>query len=308
MKHVRALVLLSLLAAFSTGCGDNIEPVIYAVTFGPPQDLKALSLTKSSISLSWSAGIGSDDPEFLGYIVEVDGVEDSLARTSLSYVADSLPPGPTSFVLYSYRSDGPRSNFTTIQWAPADRFNAPIVLKEYFIQEPQRMAGLNVGSQTTDPSAMQIEPVDSTVISMMDVFLHGGSGFASDSLRLWSAHWFRADLRQTSFSTIVHQATSLDYHIASFPPSGTFTKDTISVTDNTILYARITGDDVPDTLYARIHIQVIPGPGFPNREILVRISLQRVPGVPYAHECDEGRPIRSNPSNEGLRDLLRWLS
>jgi len=272
-----------------TGCGENIQESTPALTFGPPQDLKAISSGESTVMLSWSAAPGADDASFLGYIVQWGSTRDTVAKTELSYVADSLASGVTLFTISSYQSDGPPSNGATIRWAPAARFDAPMVVSEFTLQDPTRLSGFNVGSQSTDPSPIAMEPIDSAVVNLVDLYLFGGSGQLEAPLALWSAHFFRGDLKQTKFSTFVHSANSLDFPVSSFPDFASFIKDTVILTDNTIYYARISGDNL-DTLYARIHVRIVPVLNFPNRTIEIRVSLQRVPGVLFA-ETIRGRGV-----------------
>jgi hypothetical protein len=287
--HRPYICLLFLVIAFAA-CEDNIEDPTLAVTFGPPQYPQALSVNGSTVSLTWLPGVGSSDETFVGYIVEFGSIEDSIPKSNIFYIADALPAGSVLFNLYSYRTDGPRSDVASIRWAAADRFDTPLELTEYFVQDPQRQSGLDLGSQSDDPSTIQIEPIDTVVLAKMDCFLHGGSGVVSDSLQLWSAYLYRSDLRRTFFSTVRHSAQSLDYPLATFPASGTFSRDTITVADNTIYYARLTGVSRFDTLYARFHVQIVDGLAFPFRKIIITVSLQRVPGVPYAVRFRDYRP------------------
>jgi len=286
------LVPFVLLAA---GCGDNLQTGNVELTFSPPVDLKAYAASETVVSLSWSASPDAAESSFLGYIVELEGEEDSIPASSLSYLADSLSPGTKTFIAYAYRSDGPRSSGATIRWAPAARFDSPVVLTEFNLQDPARLSGLNVGSQSTDPSSLPLDQIDSSVTNLMDLYLFGGSGQIDAPLALWSANRFLGTLKQAKFSTVVHSATDLNVPLSSFPEIASFMKDTIVVSNNTIYYAKIQGDNF-DTLYARIHVRILPGLVFPNRQVEIRISLQRVPGVLYA-VIPRGIPWRVDSHN-----------
>jgi hypothetical protein len=263
------------------GCGENIETSNVAFTFSPPVDLKAYSLHASAVTLSWLASPDAGEASFLGYIVEVDGKEDSLSAVSLTYVADSLSAGASTFTVFAYRSDGPRSSGATIRWAPAARFDVPVTLTEFSLQDPSRHSGLDVGSQSTDPGSLPLDQIDSSVTNLMDLYLFGGSGQIESPLALWSANRFLGTLKQTKFSTVAHSSTDLDLPLSSFPDIASFVRDTVIIAHNTIYYAKVQGDNA-DTLYARIHVSILPGLTFPNRVVQIRISLQRAPGVFYA--------------------------
>jgi len=289
-----ASAYLSFLLAFlAAGCGDNLQTNTIAVTLSPPRDLKAYSAGDATVNLTWSASPDAVEPTFLGYIVGVGGVEDSVSSSSLSHLAEFLSAGTKTFSVFSYRSDGPRSSGTTIRWAAASRFDTPTVLMESTLQDPTHLSGLNVGSQSTDPAAFPLEPIDSSVINLMDMYLFGGSGQISAPLAFWSAHWLLGTLKQSKFSTVSHSSTSLDYPLASFPGISSFVRDTVAISDNTIYYVKIQGDNL-DTLYARIHVRIVPGLVFPNRAVEIRISLQRVPGVLFANSSEKGILRRRN--------------
>jgi hypothetical protein len=291
-------VCIGFLVSLAPGCDDQVQTGGF-VEFNPPQELKAYSANDSTVNLTWSPSPDAGESSFLGYIVEFNGGEDSLGASQLAYGAAPLLAGIRVFTLYSYRSDGPRSNGATIRWAPAARFDTPVTITEFFIQNPTRASGFNVGSQSTDPSAMSLDVIDSAVINLMDLYLFGGSGQITTPLALWSAHLFRGDLKQTMFSSVTHSSTTLDFPLAAFPDDVTFVKDTIAALDNTIYYAKIQGD-VTDTLFARIHVRIVPGLSFPNRAVEIRVSLQRVPGVPYAALAPENS-IWRRPQSTTLR-------
>ena len=276
-----ATLWLILLVLFVAGCGENLEMPGTGLTFNPPVSIRAYSTSESAVALSWLPSPDAGGSTFLGYIVGFDGMEDSLQALSLTYLADSLSVGAKTFTVYSYRSDGPRSPGATIRWAPAARFDSPIVLTEFNQQDPARQSGLDVGSQSTDPGSLPLDQIDSSVTNLMDLYLFGGSGQIEEPLALWSASRFLGSLKQTRFSTVSHSATDLNLPLSAFPEIASFVRDTVILSNNTIYYAKILGDNA-DTLYARVHVKILSGSFFPNRAIEVRISLQRIPGVLYA--------------------------
>ena len=264
------------------GCGEHMDDPEQAITFGPPGSLGAVSQSTSSITLHWTAGIGAGDPTFLGYIIAYNGIEDSVPKTQLGALIESLPPGVTTFDVHSYQSDGPRSDAASISWAPADRLEINAIVVEYFVQEPTRISGFSLGSQTRDPRAMAVEPVTTIVIDQLDCYLLGSSGVIEEPLRLNSAHLYQVGLRTTMFSSVTDSAANLDFPRATFPHDSTFTLTSVPILHNRIYYVRITGDLGSETLYARIHVRVNAAAVFPNRQITINVSLQRVPGVPFA--------------------------
>ncbi|MDH4070378.1 MAG: fibronectin type III domain-containing protein [Ignavibacteria bacterium] len=300
MKRYGSLfgVLFALVLA---GCGEHIQDPQMAVTIGPPQSLGAVSQTGSSVTLHWSAGIGDGDPTFLGYIVDYGGIEDSVPKTQLGYLAESLPPGATLFNVHSYQSDGPRTDPATILWAPADRFEINAIVVEYFLQAPGRISGFSMGSETRNPNSMAIEPIDTTVLGELDFYLYGSNGVVENPLSLYGAQLFRSDFRRTEFSTVSDSAANLNFPLGQFPDESTFVLDSVSVAENRLYYLRIRSDNGVDHLYGRIHVRISPGRIFPDRQVTINVSLQRTPGVPFA-DGDRRRsglptpphPFRSN--------------
>jgi hypothetical protein len=280
---IRLLRLFISLVSLATlfGCGDNIESPEPSDAFGPPQDLKALSVNDSSVSLQWSAALGASDSLFQGYIVQWDSNQDSVSKATLSYKVDSLSPGQKEFMVRSFRTDGQVSVVAVIRWAPAARFDSIYTVFENSSSNSVRPEGYNVGTRTTDPSVMIIDLTNSTVLETIDFYFSGGSGQISQPLAMSSARVLFGSLNQTLFSSVTHSSSSLDFPLSSFPDAGSFTKDTIAVSDNTIYYARVIGDP-GETNYARIHLHVSPGTAFPDRVIEVQVSLQRVPDLLFA--------------------------
>ncbi len=273
------VALLSL--GILSNCGENIESLDPADSFGPPQDLKALSVNDSTVSLQWSAAVGASDSLFQGYVVQWDSNQDSVSKTILSYTVDSLSPGQKEFTVRSFKADGQVSDGAVITWAPAARFDSIYTVFENASSNLVRPEGFNVGTRTTDPSVMVIDLTNSTVLETMDFYFSGGSGQISQPLAMSSARVLFGSLNQTLFSSVTHLSPSLDFPLSLFPDAASFTKDTIAVSDNMIYYARVIGDP-GETNYARIHLHVSPGTAFPDRVIEVQVSLQRVPDLLFA--------------------------
>ena len=123
---------------------------------------------------------------------------------------------------------------------------------------------------------------DTNITRSMDLLLHGSNGVVEFPLALWGAHLFQVGLRQTKFSTVSDSAANLDFPRTAFPDVATFVNDSAVVLHNRIYYLFIQGDSLGEYLYARIHVSVTPGLVFPNREVVINVSLQRVPGLPFA--------------------------
>jgi hypothetical protein len=277
LQRYAAFLALSILF----GCGKNIESLGPSDIFGPPQNLRALSVNESTVSLQWSAAGGASDSLFQGYIVQWEGNQDSLSKSTLGYTVDSLSSGVKMFTVRSFRSDGQVSDEALISWAPAARFDSAYAVFESTSSSSVRPEGFNVGTQTTDPTVMLIDLTNPTVMQTMDLYFSGGSGQIAQPLAMSSANILFGSLNRTSFSSVKHSSTSLDFPLSSFPDVATFTKDTIVVNDNTIYYARVIGNP-GEMNYARIHLHVRPGTGFPDRVVEVRVSLQQVPGLLFA--------------------------
>jgi hypothetical protein len=273
-----------LLACISSGCGDNLQvagPGASAIP--PPQNLQALSLSDSSVRLQWTAPSGDVDSLLSGYVIRWQGKEDSVSRATFSFMATPVAQLQTLFQLYSRSLGGELSDPLSIHWAAAARYDSALVLTEYFLQEPNRTAGLHVGTQSTPPEAVVVDPVPSALV---DVVLYGGIGQVSAPLALWSASLFSSAGNLTMFSTVTDGSPTLDFPLSLFPDISTFTRDSVAVADNTIYYVRVTGAG-QNVYYARVHVHLRPAAFFPNRSVEIRVSLQRTPNLPYAYRYDD---------------------
>lgn len=285
MKNFSPLAILLVVLAF--GCGDNLETPAPIITFGPPLNLKALSLNQSSISLQWSPSANAADSTFQGYIVQLGIERDTLPKTQFTFVADSLPAGESAFFIYSLRNDGLRSDAATIRWAPATRFDSVYEVYENVSPVSIRPEAFNVGTSTTNPSVMVMDPNDPVVQQTMDLFFNGDSLETRQSLSIWSANLLVGSFNATLFSTQSDASPSLDFPLGAFPAEDTFVQDSITVVDNTIYYVKVIGDPL-QVNYARIHVRIKAGTIYPNRIIQVRVSLQRTAGLLYALNPQDG--------------------
>lgn len=284
-----------MLVALALGCGDNLETPTPVVTFGAPQNLKALSVNQSTIRVQWSASANSTDSTFQGYIVQRGSRRDTLGRSQLVYTADSLPAGESVFFIYSLRSDGFRSDAATIRWAPATRFDSVYEVYENVAPVSVRPEAFNIGTSTTNPSVLIMDPNDPDVEQTMDLFFNGDSLETRQSLSLWSANLLVGSFNTTLFSTHTDQSPSLDFPLSAFPAENTFVQDSITFVDNTIYYLKVIGDPL-QVNYSRIHVHIKAGTIYPNRIIQVHVSLQRTAGLLYAFNMpDDVEGIGSHP-------------
>lgn len=273
------------------GCGDSVPTPAPSTPFGPPSGLKALSVNQSSVSIQWS---GATDTTVQGYIAQVGARTDTLPRTTNMSIAYGLPSGESTFFVYSLGKDGLRSDPATIRWAPAARFDSAYSLYESNSLVSIRPEGFHAGSTTTNPLPMVIDPLNPTVQQLMDFYIFGGTQQVQQPLAMRSANTYIGTYNHTSFSTQTDPSPTLDFPLAAFPAEDTFVKDTITIADNVIYYAKVVGDPQQFN-YVRIHIRLRPGTVFPDRMVDVRVSLQRVAGLRYALVPQEhsGGPFRS---------------
>jgi len=278
MKSTGLHILTILVFAISAyRCGENLSGPSTGDLFGPPQNLQAQSLDQSSVKLKWLPP--QADSLVKAYIVQWGVKVDSVSRTTLSFTVGSLSVGPTTFVVRSQNSTGTQSIPVSITWAPAARFDSAYVVNEYDLQNPTSLQGLDVGTQTKNPSTLLI---DANAVLTIDLLCYGGGNKQiALPLALWSAGLYQINFNQTKFSTVTNPSASLDFYQSSFPDGSTFSSDSVTVVDNTIYYVRVIGEN-QTFLYARLHVHVVPGLAFPNRRIEVRISLQRVTNLLFA--------------------------
>jgi hypothetical protein len=279
MKNFSPYVVL-LFVVLAIGCGDNLSTPTPVTPLSPPTGLKAFSAGQSSISFQWT---GTSDSTVQGYIAQVGSRRDTFSRASFVYVANGLPPGEVVFSVSSLRTDGLQSSAATIRWAPAARFDSAYTLYESNTLVSVRPEGFHVGTTGTNPLPMIINPLDPAVQQLMDFYVYGGSQQIQQPLAMWSAHHSVGTFNHTLFSTQTDVSPTLDFPLAAFPAENTFTKDTITIADNTIYYVKVVGDPQQFN-YARIHVRFRVGSAFPDRIIEVRVSLQRVSGLLYASD------------------------
>jgi hypothetical protein len=260
------------------GCGEN-EDTTSPSSQAPPGNLKALSVNNRSVGLQWTAPTAPPD-SLGGYVVQVGTRKDTLAKTTVSFLADSLTTGEKTFTVYALHKSGTLSDGAVIKWAPAARFDTPYVLYEYRTNVTTVNSAFDVGTATLDPAGMGVTSANAT---RMDLYLFGGNGSVAEALQLQSTHLLASVWNSTMFSTVSSPSSGLDCYLAEFPASSTFTLDRVSVVDNTIYYVRAIGDNGNGNYnYARIHVHMQAGSVFPSRAVELRVSLQRVVGLLYA--------------------------
>jgi hypothetical protein len=257
------------------GCGKNLAGPGVDILLGVPQNLKAVSVDSTHVRISWSASVDTAKPDFAGYSVSWGSVADTVSATTQSYLAGPLPAGVQLFTLRSRKTGGEVSDPVSMSWAPASRFDtSPLVLLERDPSTPDLICGIHAGSQTTNPAALSLVVTNQP---LLDFFLEGLGG---QPLVLRSASEFQTNWKLTLFSTQSDSSLTLDLPLSAYPPDATFTLTDLLIKDNTIYYAQIRGD-TGETLALRFHVHILPGV-FPNRSVEIRLSLQRLPGVPYA--------------------------
>ena len=272
MKRFGTYASLVALALLCVQCGKNLatNPIVQV---GAPQNLRALSVDVSTVELFWTPPSGASDTTLLGYRLQWGNKVDSVSKSTLSFVVDSLTPGTHAFEVASERSDGSFSQFAMITWAAAARFNTPLTLIEYDLSNVQTQ-GLHVGSQAGQPEVLSMDPSNEQLV---DLYFFGRAG---TQLLMLSASQFSQGWNPTMFSTEADAAQSLDLPLSAFPDPNTFTQVSIPVTDNTIYYAKAV-NATQSYNYARIFVHLLGGT-YPQRSVAVTVSLQPVETVPYA--------------------------
>jgi hypothetical protein len=271
MRILQAVAFAASLALVALGCEDNTAPP--AAEFGPPTNVVAQSMSASSVGLSWGAPAGLADSLVAGYIIAYGDVRDSIPGSPRQYTALNLPSGIVSFTLQSVSMNGEYSNTTGKSWAPAARYDSVFSLYEYDVSQLLRNSALNIGSQTAPPSAV---PVALAAQLPFDAYVAGEGG---QQLSLRGGQLYNTAYDPFLFADRADVAPSLDYYIDQFPSS--YTRGEVFLRDNTIFYARGTGDP-GEIHYVRIHVRFGPGT-YPNRTVIISLSVQKVPSLQYAY-------------------------
>jgi hypothetical protein len=278
MLLIRTAGTLVAIAVIALGCGENLAPP-YSGNFGPPKNLRALSVDSTTVRLQWSAADGATDSTFGGYDVQYLGQSFSTPKTILEWTAQSLPSGQVAFAVRSRSTDGRTSDTVSIAWAGANRYERNYVLTEFLAGEPDRQSGLDVGNGLAIPRVMGLQDVNAG--QLVDVFLAGGGLIPPGQeapLRLYSASIYAPAYPVAGFSATTSSSASLDCFLAAYPIS--FDSLSVQLTDNTIYYVRVGGPNATVNV-ARLHVRLLGGT-YPNRTVAINISLQRIPGVPIA--------------------------
>ena len=269
-------VLLLSAAVVCAGCGNNLAGPAMTPLFAPPGGLAALSVDSAHVRLDWTAPLLVTDTTFAGYVLAWGTVADTLQKTTLMFTGGPLPAGAATFSIRSLLKNGQTSDAASITWAPAWRFDAvPIVVTEYSSSQQTGFPGVDAGSRTSNPGAIGL--LDVGADSALDFYLSGPAG---SPLQLLSAVTFNPGWHQTFFSTQTTSSPDLNAPLALFPAEDTFTLQNVTLADQVIYYAKIQGN-TGEIHYVRVHVHLIPG-SFPVRQVDIRISLQKVPGLPYA--------------------------
>ncbi|HUI10608.1 MAG TPA: hypothetical protein VL221_09795 [Bacteroidota bacterium] len=273
----RALALIAAVMLWE-GCGNNLAgPSSGSSALRPPSNLAALSLDSAHVRLSWTAAQNAADTSFRGYVVSWGATADTIAASATQFPAGPLARGAAAFAVRSLLKSGQASDAATITWAPAWRFDAsPVVATEYNPSLQTGSPGVAAGSAVRNPSAESFS-TPGVADTTMDFYLYGP---AAGALEFVSASVYSAGWHATLFSSQSTASADLNAPLAAFPPDNTFTLSSVTLADDTIYYAKISGN-AGEIYYIRVHVHLTGG-SYPSRTAEVRISLQKVPLLPYA--------------------------
>jgi hypothetical protein len=275
MKGACFLIVCGAALVGLAGCGENLAPGSADLTSYMPENLAAVSLDSASVGLRWEKSARLADTLLAGSIVQYGAVRDTVSPTVTSYAATGLASGGMTFSVSALTRDARKSSPVSIEWAPAKRFAGAFRLIEYNVAHYDSISALHCGSRTTNAFSLPIAAGNQPVL---DLYIEGISG---DNLRLKSASRFSQNWRVTPISSVTDSAGSLDFYRKTFPGADTFSQTEIQIQDNHIYYVLVQGDNAGEWQYARLHVRFLGGT-FPNRTVLVGVSLQRIAGVPFA--------------------------
>ncbi len=277
MKTVQGIAVATVLGMLCLGCEDNTAPP--PADFGPPTNVLAQSVSSSSVALSWGPPAGVSDSLVAGYIVTYGDVRDSIPGSPRQYAAVSLLSGSVSFTLQAVSRDGQYSNTTGKSWAPAARYDSVFSLYEYDVSQLLRNSALNIGTTQDAPSAV---PVALAAQLPFDAYISGQGG---QQLTLRGGQMYNSTYDPFLFADRADAAPSLNYFIDQFP--STYPRGEVTIRDNTIFYAKGTGNP-GEIHYVRIHVRIGPGT-YPNRTVIISLSVQKVPALQFALVVDGER-------------------
>ncbi len=272
------IALVAALSLAAIRCGDNITETGSGGGFPPPTNLAAFSADSQSIRLQWSAPTSVSDSSFKDILILWGSNQDSVAKTALTYTVSGLTPGEVLITLFSRDKTGGVGVGAGLKWAPAVRFpNAYSIFENRGVLSGGD-AAIDCGTNGGSPTTM---PLDNNAQFKADFYCYGGAGqIQNPQLQLVSADQYVAGFKQTLFSTVSHASPTLDYYLTAFPSASTFTESSITISAGPIYYAQLS-DANNAKHYARILVTVITGSA-PGRSVNLRISSQRLVGVPYA--------------------------
>ncbi|MDP2209361.1 MAG: fibronectin type III domain-containing protein [Bacteroidota bacterium] len=290
------LVLMVVITLLWAGCQDSTTGP-GKVKLQPVTNLKAFSVSNTSVGLKWTKSTNETLADLENYIIKVKTLDNStVTTTTAAKSADStVIAGLSNGIIYRFEitskatstsNDYINSDSVTIKWSPAWRFDTE---GTYPIQVYERTSstgfasGLIFSYSTTGlPKTVSLLSADS---SQIDVFVNS---VGASNVALSSSHLYRSDRKITRFSTVWYNSTTLNNPQIAPPDTASYTLYEIPVdsvaaaTSKIIYYKGVNGN------YGRILIERNSGNGTlifsdsPNQYLRVKISYQSVAYNPYS--------------------------
>lgn len=290
------LIFMAVIFILWPGCKDSTtEPG--KVKLQPVSNLKAFSVSNTSVGLKWTVSTSDGLADLENYIIKVKTLDNAtFSTTTVQKSVDSIViTGLNNGVIYRFEVTSKaiatsksyiNSDSVTIKWSPAWRFDVEgtIPIQVYERTSSTGLAsGLIFSYSTTGlPKTVSLLSVDS---SQIDVFVNS---VGASNVALSSSHLYRANRRITRFSTVTYNSSTLNNPQIAPPDTATYTLFSIPVDSVAAASAKIVFFKGVNGNYGRILIERNSGNGTlifgtsPDQYLRLKISYQSVAYNPYS--------------------------
>jgi hypothetical protein len=291
--------VVAMLGITAVGCNDN--PVVNANAPAAVTNLKAVSLSATSVGLQWTASTGATS-----YLVSWKG-QTAGDSASVTVTATTTPVTVTTgqayvFTVQAVNTDGTSAG-TTVTWAPADRFTSDAATSttiRIYEKASTNGSGLVLDPALGGPKNISVIPTSTAGSVQLAIFAApGGStfsigpAFAFDEYKNGGLNNFYSDITVSRTTFIApsldtwYSNTSIENELVS-ADSGSTVAYTLS---NSVSGSNGQGFFVRTGVagayhYARVFVKNVGGQLLQgtagNRFVELEISYQKTAGIPYA--------------------------
>lgn len=295
MKKFKLLSLMAMLVfgtLFITSCDEESNPITGDKPVpAAPANLRATSASATSVLLMWDKSISEDSTWFAGYELTVTGGSPmnalALSKTQ-PYTVTGLEEGTIyTFTLKAKNSDNVLSGSTSVQWSPATRYETADIKMYSF--NSSNGSGLSL-YDATNQKPMNLTAANKTKwhlglddrtanalwfgsASKIDI----GTGTPAEEVEIAGDYWDSNEFNNIFEKVALNTMTFSSSRINLLQLEGT---------TGVVFVVRVKRAGQTAWNYAKILVQrgtggFLQGTG-DNKYVQMKVSYQKVAGVPYA--------------------------